>query len=156
MSMNKVILIGNIATEIELKATPNGNYVANFNLAVNEYNGETTFIPIETWKKQAENVANYCGKGSKVAIEGSVKVDKWEKDGQKRSFTKINAFNIQFLDSKNSKSGQKSNSPEKQDTSNQSYRFRLHKQINAHNNEVNKTLQNEGEQLDITDDDLPF
>lgn len=148
MSMNKVILIGNIATEIDLRYTPNGNAVAGFNLAVNEYNGDTTFIPIETWKKQAENVANYCGKGSKVAIEGSVKIDKWEKDGQKRSFTKINAFNIQFLDSKNSKGGQKSNSPEKQDTSHQ-------QQVNAYNNEVNKTLQNEGEQADI-DSSLPF
>lgn len=141
MSMNKVILIGNIATEIDLRYTPNGNAVASFNLAVNEFNGDTTFIPIETWKKQAENVSNYCGKGSKVAIEGSVKIDKWEKDGQKRSFTKINAFNIQFLDSKGGQKKEQSNQQQ---------------QVNAYNNEVNKTMQSEGEQVDITDSDLPF
>lgn len=97
--MNKVILIGNIATDIDLKATPNGNYVAKFNLAVNERD-TATFIPIEVWKKQAENVSQYCAKGSKVAVEGSIKIDQWEKDGQKRSFTKVIGFSVQFLDSK--------------------------------------------------------
>src|SRR5699024_1248645 len=102
MSLNKVILIGNIATDIDLKATPKGNYVARFNIAINERKGEVSIILVETWKKQAENVSNYCGKGSKVAVEGSIKIDKWEKDCQKRTFTKVNAFSIQFLDSKGS------------------------------------------------------
>lgn len=97
--MNKVILIGNISTDIDLSYTPNGNAVAKFNLAVNDRD-EATFIPIEVWKKPAENLSQYCSKGSKVAVEGSIKIDKWEKDGQKRSFTKVLGFNVQFLDSK--------------------------------------------------------
>jgi|SRR5699024_867196 len=97
--LNKAILIGNIATDIDLKYTQNGNAVANFNLAINDRD-EATFLPIEVWKKTAENVSQYCGKGSKVAVEGSIKIDEWEKDGQKRRKAKVVAFNIQFLDPK--------------------------------------------------------
>lgn len=135
--MNKVILIGNIATDIDLRYTPNGNAVAKFNLAVNERD-TATFIPVETWKKQAENVSQYCGKGSKVAVEGSIKIDQWEKDGQKKSFTKVNAFNIQFLDTKKSQRTEKD-------------------AINDHNNDAKKDpFANNGEPVDISDDDLPF
>ena len=137
--MNKVILIGNIATEIDMKYTPNGNGVCKFNLAINERNGEATFIPIEVWKKQAENVSQYCSKGSKIALEGSIKIDQWEKEGQKRSFTKINAFNIQFLDTK------KSNNQSNNQTSNQS-----------NNNSNDDPFKNNGEPIDLSDDDLPF
>ena len=136
MSLNKVILIGNIATDIDLKATPNGNYVARFNIAINERNGEATFIPVETWKKQAENVSNYCGKGSKVAVEGSIKIDKWEKDGQKRTFTKVNAFSIQFLDSKGSNQQQSQQTQQPQQ------------------NQQHQTYEQAG--ADISDQDLPF
>lgn len=131
--MNKVILIGNIATDIDLKATPNGNYVARFNIAINERNGEATFIPVETWKKQAENVSNYCGKGSKVAVEGSIKIDKWEKDGQKRTFTKVNAFSIQFLDSKGNQQQSQPQQPQQ--------------------NQQNQTFEQAGDEIS---DDLPF
>src|SRR5699024_115108 len=131
--MNKVILIGNIATDIDLKATPNGNYVARFNIAINERNGEATFIPVETWKKQAENVSNYCGKGSKVAVEGSIKIDKWEKDGKKRTITKVNAFSIQYLDSKGS---QQTQQPQQ-------------------NQQQHQTFGQAGESVDIQDE-LPF
>lgn len=136
--MNKVILIGNIATAIDLRYTPNGNAVASFNIAINERNGEATFIPVETWKKQAENVSQYCGKGSKVAVEGSIKIDKWEKDGQKRSFTKVNAYSIQFLDSKsNTSNNSSSNQQPKQQEQPQSF-------------------EQAGEPINIQDDDLPF
>src|SRR5699024_4160604 len=121
IEMNKVILIGNIATDIDLKATPNGNYVARFNIAINERNGEATFIPVETWKKQAENVSNYCGKGSKVAVEGSIKIDKWEKDGQKRTFTKVNAFSIQFLDSKGNQQQSQPQQPQQNQQQHQTF-----------------------------------
>lgn len=147
MSLNKVILIGNIATDIDLKYTPNGNGVASFNLAVNEFNGDTTFIPVETWKKQAENVANYCGKGSKVAVEGSIKIDKWEKDGQKRSFTKVNAFNIQFLESKGGQ--QRGNNANQYNNPNQ-------QQNTQQQSNFNQSMQGSGKQVDISDSDLPF
>lgn len=137
IEMNKVILIGNIATEIDLRYTPNGNAVASFNIAINERNGEATFIPVETWKKQAENVSQYCSKGSKVAVEGSIKIDKWEKDGQKRTFTKVNAFSIQFLDSKGSNQQQSQPKQQPQQTQQQ-----------------HQTFEQAG--ADISDQDLPF
>src|SRR5699024_6487908 len=134
IEMNKVILIGNIATDIDLKATPNGNYVARFNIAINERNGEATFIPVETWKKQAENVSQYCSKGSKVAVEDSIKNDKWQKEEQKRTFNKENAFSIQYLYSK----GNQQQSQKQQQT------------------QQHQTFEQAGEGLEITEDSLPF
>lgn len=97
--MQKFLGIGNIATEIELKYTPKGNAVATFNVAFNDMD-DTTFLTIEVWKKQAENVSQYCKKGSQIFIDGRIKVDTWEKDGQKRSRTKVVANYIKFLDRK--------------------------------------------------------
>lgn len=108
--MNKVILIGNISTDIDLKATPNGHYVAKFNLAANHpfKKDIVNFVPIETWRKQAENTAQFCSKGSKVAIDGYLQIDQYEKDGQKRTFTKVVADSITFLDSKPKQNNQQS------------------------------------------------
>lgn len=147
--MNKVILIGNIATEIDLRYTPNGNAVASFNLAINDRNGEATFIPIETWKKQAENVSQYCGKGSKIAVEGSIKIDKWEKDGQKRTATKVNAFSIQFLESKGGQSSGNYGQSNQQPQSNN----QVPQQQSQH---PSNPFEQAGEQININDSDLPF
>lgn len=97
--MNSVQIIGNISTDIDAKITPQGHHVAKFNVAVtNPYNRDkTSFLPVEVWRKQAENVSNYCQKGSKVGIVGHIEVDQYEKDGQKRTFTKIVAANVEFL-----------------------------------------------------------
>lgn len=106
--MNTVSLIGNISTEIDLKYTPQGHAVCRFNLAVtNPYNREkTNFIPVEIWRKQAENTSNFCQKGSKVGVVGHIEIDQYEKDGQKRTFTKVVANSIEFLTPKNSGSQQ--------------------------------------------------
>ena len=102
--LNQVTLIGRIATEIDLRYTPGkGTAVAKFNLAVNRnYNSkqEADFIRVEVWGKQAENTAQYVGKGSKVAVTGELNIDQYEKDGQKRTATKVKANNVTFLDSK--------------------------------------------------------
>ena len=105
--MNNVSLIGNISTEIDLRYTPNGVAVAKFNLAVtNPYNKDkTNFIPIEVWRAPAENVSNFCQKGSKVGVTGQIDIDQYEKDGQKRTFTKVTANNVEFLTPKGSNQG---------------------------------------------------
>lgn len=113
--MNNVQLIGNISTDIDLKATTTGKFVAKFNLAVtNPFNREkTTFLPIEIWGKSAENTGNFCSKGSKVGIVGYIEVEQWEKDGQTRYKTKVVANSIEFLTPKNN---QTSNPSLKEDT----------------------------------------
>lgn len=98
--MNQVVLIGNIATDLEVKSTTGGKAVCQFNLAVNGYNDRTDFVPIQVWNKQAENLVKYQQKGSKIAVVGRIAVDNYESDGQKRTFTKVVAHEVEFIQPK--------------------------------------------------------
>lgn len=105
--MNKVILIGRICKDIELRYTQSNNAVAQFVLAVNtgrkDQQGKdiADFINIIVWNKQAENCSQYVGKGSQIAVLGRITTRSYEKDGQRRYVTEVVAENVQFLDSKN-------------------------------------------------------
>ena len=108
--MNHVVLVGRLTKDLELRyIAGTGTPVANFVLAVDrEFAGkdgkkETDFLNIQVWGKSAENCANYIGKGSLVAVQGSIRIEKYEKDGERRTFTKINANKVQFLESKKDK-----------------------------------------------------
>ena len=103
--LNKVILIGRLTDDPELRYTPNGTAVCNFTLAVQrsfrnrqgEY--DTDFIDIVVWRKQAENCANYLSKGRLVATEGRLQIRSYETDdGQRRRVTEVVANNVQFLE----------------------------------------------------------
>jgi len=103
--LNRAILIGRLTKDPELRYTPNGIAVASFTLAVDraftnqQGEKETDFIPIVVWRKQAENCANYIGKGSLVAVEGRIQVRTYDaKDGQRRWATEVVADNVRFLD----------------------------------------------------------
>lgn len=103
--LNRVILIGRLTKDPELRYTPNGTAVASFTLAVNrsftnqQGEREADFIPIVVWQKQAENCANYIGKGSLVAVEGRLQVRTYDnKEGQRRWVTEVIAENVRFLD----------------------------------------------------------
>ncbi len=106
-SYNKVILIGNLTRDPEMKFLPNGSAVTNFGLAMNErYTDRKTgeqkesacFVEVETWGRQAEIANEYLTKGRPVFIEGSLKFDSWEtEDGSKRSRLSVRAFRIQFI-----------------------------------------------------------
>jgi single-strand DNA-binding protein len=105
-SVNKVILIGNLGRDPELRYTQGGSAVANFTLATNERwrdkdgnNQERTeWHRIVVWGRTAENCAQYLQKGRPVYIEGRLQTREWEdKDGGKRNTTEINALNVQFL-----------------------------------------------------------
>ena len=105
--LNRVILIGRLTKEPELRYTPSGAAVASFTLAVNRTRAnaqgerETDFIPVVVWQKQAENCANYISKGSLVAVDGRIQVRTYEaKDGQRRWVTEVIAENVRFLDKK--------------------------------------------------------
>jgi len=105
-SLNRVILIGNLTRDPELRFTPSGSQVASFGLAVNRTytnkQGERVenvdFFNIVVWAKLAELCGEYIRKGSPVAIEGRLQSRSWEtEDGQKRSAVEVVAENVQFL-----------------------------------------------------------
>tara|TARA_R110000772_G_scaffold250065_1_gene364661 strand:- start:236 stop:664 length:429 start_codon:yes stop_codon:yes gene_type:complete len=106
--VNKVILVGNLGKDPELKNLEGGNVVTAFSIATSESwkdrNGDkqsrTTWHNCEVWGKQAEIADKYLKKGSKIYLEGKIQVDEYEKDGQKRYINKINVAHFTMLDSK--------------------------------------------------------
>ncbi|MEA4827147.1 single-stranded DNA-binding protein [Clostridium sp. JNZ J1-5] len=106
--MNKVMFIGRITKDIELRELKENNkFVTTFKLAVDrgyyDQNGEkqADFIPIVAWEKQAENLAKYTKKGSLISVIGRLQMRSYEtKDGEKRYMSEVIAQEIQFLDSK--------------------------------------------------------
>jgi len=110
--VNKVIIIGNLGKDPELRHTPQGQAVANFPIATSESwtdkNGQkqerTEWHRIVVWGKPAELAAKYLSKGRKAYIEGRLQTRAWDdKDGQKRYTTEIVAMSVQFLDSAGSR-----------------------------------------------------
>jgi single-strand DNA-binding protein len=104
-SYNRVILVGNLTRDPELRYIPNGTAVSEIGLAVNdrikkdgEWVDETTFIDVTLWARTAEIANEYLSKGSSVLIEGRLKLDTWEaNDGQKRSKLRVIADRMQML-----------------------------------------------------------
>jgi single-strand DNA-binding protein len=104
-SFNRVILVGNLTRDPELRYTPSGTPVCDIGLAVNdrrknpngEWVEETTFVDVTLWARTAEVASEYLGKGSQVLIEGRLKLDSWETDGQKRSKLKVVGERLQML-----------------------------------------------------------
>jgi len=102
---NKVILIGNLTRDPEMRYTPQGTSVCNFGLAVNrkykqaeDVKEEVTFINIVVFGKQADTCGQYLNKGSAVLVEGRLQERRWETDdGQKRSKHEVVAQNVRFL-----------------------------------------------------------
>jgi single-strand DNA-binding protein len=112
-SLNKVMLIGNLTRDVEVKHLPSGTAVSEFGMAINETytkNGEkketTTFVDLTAWGKVGEIIAQYCRKGSPLYVEGKLKLDQWEKDGQKRSKMSVTVLNMQLLGGKQSDGAQ--------------------------------------------------
>ncbi|MFZ4775322.1 MAG: single-stranded DNA-binding protein [Terrimicrobiaceae bacterium] len=106
-NVNKVILIGNVTRDPEVKFTPKGSAVADVGLAINrkytldngEKREETTFVDVELWGRLAEIAGEYAKKGSPLYVEGRLRMDSWDDkaSGQKRSRMKVVGENIQLL-----------------------------------------------------------
>lgn len=104
-SFNRVILLGNLTRDIELKYTPSQLAVTDIGLAVNdrrktangEWVDETTFVDVTLWGRTAEVASQYLSKGSPVLIEGRLKLDTWESEGQKRSKLRVVGERMQLL-----------------------------------------------------------
>ena len=111
-SFNKVILIGNMVADPELKTTPNGVNVCSFRIAVgrrytkpNEPQ-QTDFIDIVTWRNQAEFVTKYFTKGKPILVCGSIQTRNWEdKDGKKRTTVEVIADEVSFVERKSISDG---------------------------------------------------
>lgn len=133
--MNKVMLIGRLTKEPELRYTQSGTAVANFTLAVNRrfanQNGEreADFINCQAWRKTAEFIANYFHKGQQMALEGRLQVRAYDgNDGQRHWVTEVIADQVEFCGSKPG---------------------------NAQNND-NNSGYDLGEEIEYSTDDLPF
>lgn len=106
-SYNKVILLGNLTRDPELRYTPKGTASARLGMAVNrsyktetgETREEVTFVDIDAWGKQAELIAQYLRKGNPLFVEGRLKLDQWDDktSGQKRSAIRVVMENFQFV-----------------------------------------------------------
>lgn len=115
--MNKAILIGRLTKTPELRTTESGTSSATFTVAVNRAftnaNGEreTDFVSCVAWRKQAENIAKYCTKGSLVSVEGRIQTRSYDaQDGTKRYVTEVIVENCTFLSGKGETSKEPTNS----------------------------------------------
>jgi len=139
--LNKVILIGRLTKDPELRYTPAGAAVATFSLAVErpfanqQGEREVDFINIVVWRKLAETCANQLGKGRLVAVDGRIQVRSYEaKDGQKRWITDVVAESVRFLDWPKEGGGSSSTGAGNRDDQRNSF----------------------GTEVDVPYDDLPF
>ncbi len=106
-SFNKVILVGNLTRDVDLRFTPKGTAIAKLGIAVNrvwrneagESKEEVTFVDVDAFGKQAETIANYLKKGSPLLVEGRLRLDQWDdkQTGQKRSRLGVVLESFQFL-----------------------------------------------------------
>ncbi len=143
-SLNKVMLIGNLTRDPEVRYLPSGAAVADLRLAVSrkykassgEMKEETCFVNVSAWGRTAETCGQYLSKGSPLLVEGRLKLDEWEKDGQKQSRLSVVAERAQFLP----KGGSGGGSPEKR----------------APADSKSAADEDEGAGLAADDDDVPF
>ena len=114
-SFNKVILAGNLTRDPELRTLPSGSSVTKFSIAVNrryttkdgEQREEVTYVDVESFGRQAENIAKYCTKGSGLLLEGRLKLDQWDdkNGGGKRSKLSVFLENFTFLSNRGGEDG---------------------------------------------------
>lgn len=155
--LNRVVLVGRLTKDPDLRYTESGLAVANFTVAVNrpfsnqQGEREADFINCVIWKKAAENLANYTSKGSLIGVDGRIQTRSYDNQEGKRVFiTEIVADSVQFLEYKNNKSQSPQNSGqvsgEYQDRQNQS----------QHSASSQSQYAKQKQPIDISDEDLPF
>lgn len=135
MSINRVVLLGNMTRDPELRRTGNGKAVTNFTLALNRYNNdEADFVDCVCWERIAENTAQYCSKGSKVAVEGSIQTGSYvDKDGHNRKTVNVLCNRVEFINTNNSSNN-------------------LQPQINNNYNNLNEPINS----YELQEDDIAF
>jgi len=148
-NVNKVILIGNITRDPEVRHTPKGTAVTDLGIAVNrvysseqgDKREETTFVDVTLWGRQAELAGEYLTKGRPVYIEGRLQMDSWEDkaSGQKRSKLKVVGETMQFLGGRGESAGNSSGGSR-----------------SGHDNSSSVHESHDGGSMPEDDDDIPF
>ncbi|MGM7703270.1 single-stranded DNA-binding protein [Pseudalkalibacillus sp. Hm43] len=176
--INRIILVGRLTKDPELRYTPNGVAVANFTLAVNrpftnqQGDREADFINVVVWRRQAENAANFLKKGSLAGVDGRLQTRSYDNNEGRRVYvTEVMAESVQFLEPKGSSQGgggygnNDNNNPFAGSGSGQGgqggYGNSGNKNFGGGNQNRNNDFNddpfaNDGKPIDISDDDLPF
>src|SRR5690625_1896926 len=162
--LNRVVIVGRLTRDPDLRYTPNGVAVANFTVAATrpftnqQGNREADFINCVVWRKPAEYLANYMKKGNLIGVDGRLQSRSYEgQDGKTVYVTEVVADSVQFLEPKGSSQGGGQSPAGSQ--SNQSYNQNQGQNQNQNQNQDRKSdnpFKNDGEPIDISDDDLPF
>ncbi len=160
--MNKVILIGRLARDPEMRTTGSGISVTRFTIAVSRPftpqggQPQTDFIGCIAWRRQAENIAKYCTKGSQVAVEGRIQTGSYDgQDGQRHYTTDIVTDNVTFLGSRSSNENTNSYAPNEPSYSQEMPSYNESQEMpSADMNE--DPFKDFGEEIALSDDDLPF
>lgn len=171
--INRVVLVGRLTKDPELKYTQSGVAVCRFTLAVNrtftnqEGQREADFVNCVTWRKQAENTANFLRKGSLTGIEGRIQTSNFDgKDGNRVFMTEVVADSVQFLEPRSATSERSGNTntgaPSYNAPSQQQEYQQPSQQTNYQPNQQNYTRMDDdpfstsGGPVTVSDDDLPF
>ncbi|GGL57749.1 single-stranded DNA-binding protein [Sporolactobacillus putidus] len=171
--INRVILVGRLTKNPELRYTPNGVAVASFTIAVNrpfsnqQGEREADFIPVIVWRRQAENAANFLTKGSLAGVDGRIQTRNYENNEGRRVYvTEVIADSVQFLEPKSARhTDENSYGAVAPAGGNPGYPPQTNRQgsgANAGSNRSQDTpsfedpFANDSKPIDISDDDLPF
>jgi single-strand DNA-binding protein len=160
--MNRVILVGRLTKDPELRYTPSGAAVATFTLAVNRTftnqagEREADFINVVVWRRQAENAANFLKKGSLCGVDGRLQSRRYTGNDNKVVYvTEVVAESVQFLEPKgNVQEGSQKRSSSQSDSKAQQYKQNADR--NSQYQRVDDDPFGGGQPIDISDDDLPF
>ncbi|MBB4826958.1 single-strand DNA-binding protein [Sporosarcina luteola] len=168
--INRVVLVGRLTKDPELKYTQSGIAVTRFTLAVNRTfsnqsgEREADFINCVTWRKQAENTANFLRKGSLAGVEGRIQTSSFDgQDGKRVFMTEVVADSVQFLEPRNNASADRSGAAYGTSQNDQPYyQNQQPNQQYQQSNQQNYTRTNDdpfstgGGPIEVSDDDLPF
>ena len=167
--INNVVLVGRLTKDPELKYTQGGVAVTRFTLAVNrpftnqQGQREADFVNCVTWRKQAENTANFLKKGSLAGIEGRIQTSNFDgKDGNRVFMTEVVADSVQFLEPRSSTAGRSESNPGGQQFQGTNQQQQSNQQMNQQPSQQNYTSTNDdpfstgGGPIEVSDDDLPF
>ncbi|MCO7126086.1 single-stranded DNA-binding protein [Sporolactobacillus shoreicorticis] len=169
--INRVVLVGRLTKNPELRYTPNGVAVTSFTIAVNrpfsnqQGEREADFIPVVVWRRQAENAANFLQKGSLAGVDGRIQTRNYENnEGRRVYITEVVADSVQFLEPKGARHADGGSYAPSSGASSEQQRS----SYAPSNNQTNNLGQNQGapsfedpfagdgKPIDISDDDLPF
>lgn len=162
--LNRVILIGRLTRDPELRYTPAGVAVTQFTIAVDRPfssqggEREADFIPVVTWRQLAETCANYLRKGRLTAVEGRIQVRNYENNEGKRVYvTEVIADNVRFLESGNREGGSREETPSSGGFGGGGFGGGSGQGSNRNTSRSNQDpFSDDGKPIDISDDDLPF